>query len=253
MSSRSWIDDPHERRTLSEKLHSKYREDKLKNEIIAADVELEKIDNAWSFACDKGKTNGIIQLCWMNLGRVSPSVYAFERNYCQQLVQLALDGIGIKSLEEIPQHCHNLKLLSLASNGLTNITNIHKLKNLTRLNLLRNSITHLPPQIGDLVELQQLDVADNNLVELPVEIGKLVKLKYLNIESNELQSLPRSFKNMRCDTLILNCNNFTVFPSSVLGMTCLKQLSMNRNKLRYLPSDIGNFNCLEVRLEMLNR
>ena len=248
-SKGSWIDLPEERLALSVKLHEKYRKNKTKH---AAAVE-DKIDALWKNACDDGKSNGTIRLCWRDLKHVSNRVYAFQANHGRALLSLVLDGIYLSTTEGILDSCPDLIHLSLASNEINVVTGIHKLRRLQHLNLLRNNLTHLPPNIGLLGNLTRLEIANNKLVELPSEIGKLSRLKHLNLECNELSILPSSFGTLMCDTVCLNSNNFKVFPDCVTYMPDLVKFSIMANALIDLPVGISRLKRLEVFRASRNR
>jgi len=60
---------------------------------------------------------------------------------------------------------------------------------LVHLDLSRNSIGVLPPEIGNFSLLEHLDVSRNHLRELPVELGRLAKLRKLVLLSNKFRSV----------------------------------------------------------------
>ncbi|KAL7533461.1 hypothetical protein ACHAXR_010387 [Thalassiosira sp. AJA248-18] len=251
----SWIDVPREREILASKLHAEYRKTKHDEEEIDAAVDLEKIDNAWKDACESGKSNGKIRLCWLDLKEVSNRVYEFKSTYGRNLQELILDGIGLTTLEGICNYCVELTHLSVSCNHISdiNISCIQNLSKLSHLNLLRNKLTYLPPTLGKLVNLTRLDVANNDLVELPNEIASLCRLKNLNLECNELSELPASFGRLMCEVVNLNSNNFAVFPDCVLNMPKLRQFSIMANALTDLPLGMGRLNFLEVFRASRNR
>jgi Leucine-rich repeat (LRR) protein len=207
----SWIESE-ERLSLAAKLHEKLRKIKQKQDRDDAAVEEDEKDALWRTACDDGKSSGEIRLCWRDLKHISSRVYTFQASHGRALHKLVLDGIGLSTLEGICEHCPDLIHLSLASNEISDVTGIHILCKLSHLNLLRNNLTHLPPNIGLLGNLNRLEIANNKLVELPTEIEMLSRLKYLNLECNELSVLPSSFGRLKCETVCLNSNNFKVFP-----------------------------------------
>ena len=47
------------------------------------------------------------------------------------------------------------------------------------LDLSREELEYLPPEVGDLVNLLELDLTGNRLKELPAEIGNLTRLTRL--------------------------------------------------------------------------
>ena len=64
------------------------------------------------------------------------------------------------------------------------------------LDLSREDLEYLPPEIGNLVDLVELDLTGNRLTELPAEIGNLTSLTRLNARNNQLRSLPPEIGNL---------------------------------------------------------
>ena len=100
-------------------------------------------------------------------------------------------------LREVPPEVFtafpNLQWLDLSKNRLVEISpNIGLLKNLKKLILFKNKIETLPAEIGELENLQELIINQNELVSLPMEIGNLKKLRYLDMWSNNITRLPGS-------------------------------------------------------------
>jgi len=207
-------------------------------------------DETWKEACDVA--DGTVRISWQDLPIVSERVYNYKSTYGKDLIHLALDGITMISLQNIPQHCQALRHLSLASNSIDDISGIHHLTNLQYLNLLRNQLTTLPA-VGDLVNLQRLELANNKLSDIPSSIGRLTKLTHLNLESNELANLPRAFGQLRCEVLNLNNNNFVSVPDCILSMNSLRRLSVIGNELTSLPIGLQRFMVLEVLLASRNK
>ena len=174
------------------------------------DAKEEQEDAIWKYACDQGCGDGNVRIVWQDLPRISNRLYNFSRTYGRDLVHLALDGTGLRNLQEIPRHCQELRHLSLASNAIDDITGIHLIAKLEHLNLLRNNLKTLPVEVGDLVNLETLHLANNSLSQLPSSIGNLVKLDHLNGESNELTELPREIGNLNCEVLNLNFNQVSL-------------------------------------------
>lgn len=61
---------------------------------------------------------------------------------------------------------------------------IHRLKNLTHLNLACNCLESLPESIGELSNLRFLDVSHNRLITLPETLINLRKLTYFDSSHN---------------------------------------------------------------------
>ena len=251
----SWLNNSQERKLLAKTLHEKHRKAKNKEDAANITAEAQKIDNAWKTACEDGKHNGKVRLCWIDLKNVSDRIYTFQSDYGRELQDLVLDGIGLSyfHLGEICNQLTHLKKLSLASNSINDVSGIENLRGLTRLNLLRNDLTHLPASIGILTNLTRLDLANNQLTQLPDEFGQLSKLRHLNLEANELCELPLSFGELKCEVVNLNSNCFAVFPDCVLGMPNLTQFSIMANELIDLPVGIGRMKNLEVFKASKNR
>jgi hypothetical protein len=84
---------------------------------------------------------------------------------------LHLDGGGEQGLERIP-----------ASLG--------KLRNLSQLYLMNDSLVSLPASLGDLRKLEMLFLRGNRLETLPEGVGTLPLLKELHVSFNRLTALP---------------------------------------------------------------
>jgi len=82
--------------------------------------------------------------------------------------------------------------LVLAGFGIARLPGRHlaALGALTRLDLSRNALAALPPEVGLLSALDDLDVSRNRLRGLPPELGRLSRLRLLNCMANELERLP---------------------------------------------------------------
>ena len=125
-------------------MHAQYRKAKHKQEVINEASEQEKLDNA----LERGRVKGEVRLCWRDLKHVSDSIYNYHSMYGNELKGLLLDGIGLKTMEQICQHCTHLEPLSLASNELIVVDkSIQCLSKLTHLNLLCNSLNRLPADV----------------------------------------------------------------------------------------------------------
>ena len=93
---------------------------------------------------------------------------------------------------------------------------------LTRLDLSKSNITHLPPTLRDLTHLSELYLYGNKIVSLPTEIGCLVSLQTLALSENSLTSLP----------------------DSLIGLKSIKVLDLRHNKLNDIPDVIYKLTTL---------
>ena len=77
-----------------------------------------------------------------------------------------------------------------------------------RVNLTKQGITELPPEIGTLVNLQYLNLSKNSISSIPPEIKKLKNLQWLILEDNSITSLPPELAEMtNLETLDLDGNS----------------------------------------------
>lgn len=99
--------------------------------------------------------------------------------------------------EEVFTAFPNLQYLDLSKNRLRELSpDIGKLKKLKKLVLFRNKLEELPPAIGELSELEELIANRNELYGLPEEVGELKKLRYIDLWSNNIGALPGSMAEM---------------------------------------------------------
>ena len=247
----NFLHNSKERQKIAQRLKARQRSlDQRQNNTEIVSKQLQD-DQTWKQACDGA--DGTVRISWQELPIVSERVYNYKTTYGRDLVHLALDGINLKTLQNIPQLCQSIRHLSLASNSINAIDGIHLLTNLVYLNLLRNQLTTLPTGIGDLVNLQRLEIANNKLSDIPRSVGKLSRLTHLNLESNDLKTLPRDFGQLKCEVLNLNHNNCLSIPDCIMNMRNLRRLSVIGNELTSLPIGLQRFTVLEVLLASRNK
>ena len=108
------------------------------------------------------------------------------------------------------------------------------------LDLRRNKLTTLPPEIGLLTHLTKLDLSENKLTKLPPEIARLTNLKELYVDGNQLTKLPPDIGRLaKLRTLYLHDNQLATLPPEIGKLTKLKSLDLNFNQLTRLPPEIG--------------
>ncbi|RMD43406.1 hypothetical protein DV735_g1749, partial [Chaetothyriales sp. CBS 134920] len=84
---------------------------------------------------------------------------------------------------------------------------------LQRLNLDKNHLSNMSPQIGRLSKLEFFSMAKNPLNLIPPSIGNLVELKYLNIRECNVKTLPAEIWYCRkLETLNVSSNVLETFP-----------------------------------------
>ncbi len=104
-----------------------------------------------------------------------------------------IKNIPLEVFTEFP----NLQWLDLSRNRIKEIPpQIGLLKKLKKLILEKNKIEALPAEIGELEDLRELIINRNELETLPAEIGNLKKLRYIDMWSNNITGLPQSMDQL---------------------------------------------------------
>ncbi|MCP4674369.1 MAG: hypothetical protein GY854_02390 [Deltaproteobacteria bacterium] len=113
-------------------------------------------------------------------------------------------------------------------------------KGSTRLDLPRNKLKELPPEIGQLTNLTALDLSYTQLTEIPPEIGQLSKLTVLYLHNNPLTELPTDVgKLSNLTRLNLSRNQLTELPAEIGQLSKLTELYLSDNQLTEIPPDIA--------------
>ena len=138
--------------------------------------------------------------------------------------------------------------LSLLREGLTTLPGeIGQLGNLTTLYLDGNQLTTLPGEIGQLGNLTTLDLRGNKLTTLPGEIGQLGNLRKLDLRYNQLTTLPGEIGQLGNLTwLDLSYNQLTTLPGEIGQLGNLTELYLSGNQLTTLPGEIGQLGNLTI-------
>lgn len=88
-----------------------------------------------------------------------------------------------------------------------------KEENITRLNLSKNNITVIPPNIKDLGNLVELYLYGNKIAVLPPEIGSLTHLQTLALNENQVSHGFIDGKLVSTIILVLAAQHFAGFAS----------------------------------------
>lgn len=112
------------------------------------------------------------------------------------------------------------------------------------LNLDRNALETLPPEILSLTGLKWLRLNENSLSSLP-DMSALVNLRRIYLRGNRLSAVPESFKNLPALTDIeLSDNPIAEIPDWLARKPGLENLSFNRTRVRKLPDDLSAWRSL---------
>ena len=103
--------------------------------------------------------------------------------------ELDLGGQGLHALSPVLFQAYRfIRRLDLNHNSLTYLPPfIGELRQLVHLDLSKNLLTELPPEIGMLSKLRRLDLFDNHISSLCYEIGFLYRLEFLGLWGNPLE------------------------------------------------------------------
>ncbi|CAL4189899.1 unnamed protein product, partial [Meganyctiphanes norvegica] len=114
------------------------------------------------------------------------------------------------------------------------------------LYLKRNSITHIPKNIGNMKNLTYLYIPGNKIKILPSSIGELRSLQVLDISANKIEYLPSALcKLSSLRSLIATYNKIKTFPQDLCKLRSLCVLMLSGNELLYLPEDMRGLSGLQ--------
>ena len=155
------------------------------------------------------------------------------------IIALDLRNHGLETLPDSLKK-YDIEVLLLGNNKFKNLPNIiYKFKNLKTLQLYRNQLDTLSPEIEQLKSLVKLYLEGNYLKNIPAEIGQLTNLRELNLGSNSLNSLPAEVGDLKeLTALYLNHNSLSNLPAEIEQLTNLTRLNLSNNALSDLPAEI---------------
>ncbi|KAF8977004.1 Leucine-rich repeat-containing protein 63 [Entomortierella lignicola] len=140
------------------------------------------------------------------------------------LTNIGLCSYGIVKLSS------NIRLLTSATclQVLCSVpVDIGFLRNLTLLDLSKNSLKVLPDSIRFLSKLMDLKLSFNYIESLPSAIGELAKLTLLRLDNNRITRIPSQINRLKnLTTLDLDNNPITVLPAEIGQLHFLKRLQL---------------------------
>jgi len=125
-------------------------------------------------------------------------------------------------------------------------------KNLQVLDLKDNKIAMLPAEVyHSFTQVKVLDLRKNALEELLPDIQVMVSLEDLLLDQNRLREIPPEVCYLpKMKTLSLSQNVLTALPKAIGEMSNLRSLSLGDNHLSELPSELGK--CIELQMMYLH-
>ena len=96
---------------------------------------------------------------------------------------------------------------------------IQNLTRLTTLDLARNKIAIIPPEIGSLPVLEELNLQHNVIWKVPSELGNASRLRRLQLFGNRITDIPESIgKLTRLENLNLGANPIASLPMELRAL-----------------------------------
>jgi len=121
------------------------------------------------------------------------------------------------------------------------------------VNLDRNKLETLPPEIASLTGLKWLRLNGNRLSALP-DLSALASLRRIYLQGNDFESVPETLKNLPALTDIdLSDNPIAEVPDWLAAKKGLENLSFSRTRISSLPADLSAWRSLHsLQLGELN-
>ncbi|RNA38661.1 leucine-rich repeat-containing 40 [Brachionus plicatilis] len=129
------------------------------------------------------------------------------------------------------------------------IINYCKQSTASVLNVMKNSLSDLPEEIGELNnQLNEVNASFNLFTLMPKSILKLTNLSYLDFRGNRISDLPIEFNQLKSlRELIISDNKFQIIPDCVYQLPILENLFANNNQIKYIDGvKIVEMKCLAL-------
>uniref|UniRef100_A0A4W3GUE2 Leucine-rich repeat-containing protein 40 n=1 Tax=Callorhinchus milii TaxID=7868 RepID=A0A4W3GUE2_CALMI len=176
----------------------------------------------------------------------------FQHNEVEQVP----DGVGqLVHLEELVSRHPALKSTWTDNNKLhlhsrfKTLPSLSNSEGLKLLDLTRNQLESVPPELAKMVSLEQLYLRHNKLRGLP-ELPSCQFLKELHVGNNQIEYLgPEHLKNLSAISVIeLRDNKLKSLPDEILLLQGLERLDLTNNDISSLPYALGNLPKLKSLL-----
>ena len=114
------------------------------------------------------------------------------------------------------------------------------------LDLGRNALTSLPPDLGRLTKLRVLFCSNNPFIRLPPVLGDCTALSQVGFRGCGLVEIPTESLPPSVRWLTLTDNAITVLPPAIGERPLLQKLMVAGNRLRDLPETLAGASNLEL-------
>ncbi|EAF7771962.1 TPA: leucine-rich repeat domain-containing protein [Listeria monocytogenes] len=139
---------------------------------------------------------------------------------------------GVKDLSGM-EYLHNLHVIDLSQNEITNIDSLAKLTNLEEISLNQNQIVDISP-LMNLPLLNNLEIEGNQIASLP-SFDNLVNLKILDLNNNQLSDISNLKVAKQLTDLYISNNNISDI-SILSNLEQLQSFYAETNQLTSLES-----------------
>jgi Leucine-rich repeat (LRR) protein len=117
------------------------------------------------------------------------------------------------------------------------------------LNVRKNQLVYLPPDIGGFVLMRELLLGHNLLPSLPPQIGNCKQLRKLDLTHNRLSVLPSELQFCeRLEEIDVSFNQLISIPKELGKLKELRILNLRHNQLKSIPDSL----CECTKLEHVN-
>mmetsp|Transcript_31536 Transcript_31536/g.56589 ORF Transcript_31536/g.56589 Transcript_31536/m.56589 type:complete len:1131 (-) Transcript_31536:58-3450(-) len=173
----------------------------------------------------------------------------------QLLASLSMAKLGTLNLSALENAASqpNLQVLDLKDHKISAIPSqvLYAFRQVKVLDLRKNGLEELLPDIKVMVALEDLLVDQNRLREIPEEVCSLPHLKALSLSQNLLKSLPKAIGELKLlRSLSVGDNFIEDIPIEIGKCRELSTLYLHHNSFTKLPTSLGNLeNLSELALE----